>query len=86
MAGLATALVVSARGGGHGVRLGVDGAVRSDTGQLADAVTGLLRDSGLLVVRASLTGFVRPRSIRYEHGDDPLAPLGALVRRRRATT
>ncbi len=48
--------------------------VAADTASLADAVTGLLRAAGDAVVRASRTAFVRPRSVRLEHGEDPDAP------------
>lgn len=63
-----------ARAGRYGVRLGIDGPVGADTTSVADDVTGLLRVAGMAVVRASKQGFVRPRSIRLEHGDDPDAP------------
>lgn len=48
--------------------MGPDGA------RLADDVAGLLRTAGLAVLRASREAFVRPRSIRLEHGADPDAP------------
>lgn len=57
---------------GSGVRVGVDGPVSGDTARLADDVAGLLREGGLRVLRAG--HFVRPRSVRLEHGEDPHAP------------
>lgn len=55
--------------------MGVDGPVAADTTRLADDVTGLLRDAGLSVLRASREAFLRQRSLRLEHGEDPLAPF-----------
>ncbi len=63
-----------ARPAGHGVAVGVDGVVAADTTALADAVAAALADRGLPVLRASRGGFLRPRSLRLELGDDPLAP------------
>lgn len=45
-----------------------------DTTRLADAVAAELGRLGLPVLRASREGFLRPRSLRLELGDDPLAP------------
>ena len=70
----ATALVASAREGGGGVRVGVDTPVGPDGARLADDVTALLRTAGLAGLRASRDAFVRPRSVRLEHGEDPDAP------------
>lgn len=43
--------------------------------RLADDVARLLRAAGLAVVRASHSGFMRPRSVRFELGDNPDAPF-----------
>lgn len=63
-----------ARPAGCGVAVGVDGVVAADTGTLADAVAAALAQQGLPVVRAAREAFLRPRSLRLEHGEDPLAP------------
>jgi hypothetical protein len=65
-------LAAAARAAGHGVRLGVDSAVVADGGALADEVAGTLAAHGLAVARVRQQDFLRPRSIRLEHGgDDP---------------
>jgi hypothetical protein len=56
---------------GH-VRLGIDGPVEQDAGDLADAVAERLIASAVPVARVRATDFLRARSIRLEHGrDDP---------------
>ncbi len=54
--------------------MGVDAPVGVDGARLADDVHRLLRTAGLAVLRASRDAFVRPRSLRLEHGGDPDAP------------
>jgi hypothetical protein len=65
----------------------VDGAPASDPGALADATAALLRERGHPVTRISAEDFLRPASLRLEHGrTDPDAhledrlDLGALRR------
>jgi hypothetical protein len=54
------------------LRLGVDGAVPGDRSVLADAVGERLAAEGAPVLRASFEDFLRPRSVRLEHGrSDP---------------
>lgn len=48
------------------VRVAVDGAVR--TGSLAGKLTDPLRVGGRPVLRVSTVDFLRPASLRYEHG------------------
>jgi hypothetical protein len=62
------ALVPSARGGGCGVRLGVDGCVPDDGAALADAVAARLAAGGVPVARVRQRDFCLPRSQRLEHG------------------
>ncbi len=50
--------------------MGVDGAVGSDTATLADLVAEELRAEGRPVLRVRTGDFLRPRSVRLEHGDD----------------
>jgi hypothetical protein len=53
-------------------RVAVDGAVPTDTGALADLVAGVLRAEGRPVLRVRAEDFLRPRSVRLEHGaQDP---------------
>jgi len=53
-------------------RVGIDGAVPSDTGGLADQVCALLSRDGCAVARVRAGDFLRPRSVRLEHGaQDP---------------
>lgn len=59
-----------ARAAGHGVRLAVDAAVVEDGRALADAFATGLADRGVPVVRVSQDGFLRPRSLRLELGED----------------
>jgi hypothetical protein len=54
------------------VRLGIDGPVRQDTADLADAVAARLVAAAIPVARVRAWDFLRARSIRLEHGrDDP---------------
>ncbi|NUR62080.1 MAG: uridine kinase [Catenulispora sp.] len=53
-------------------RLAVDGAPGSGTADVAAAVAALLVDAGRPVQRISAGDFLRPRSLRLEHGrEDP---------------
>jgi hypothetical protein len=69
------------------VRVAVDGAPMARPGDLADALVGPLRLRGREVIRVSADDFLRPASVRLEHGrTDPdvfytdWLDLGALVR------
>ena len=50
------------------VRVAVDGAEAAGPGMLADAVAELLRTAGVPVARVSLADWLRPASLRLEHG------------------
>ncbi len=50
------------------VRVAVDGAVPDDTAALGDLVAGALRAEGRPVLRVRAEDFLRPRSVRLEHG------------------
>ncbi|MFB9909576.1 uridine kinase [Allokutzneria oryzae] len=50
------------------VRVAVDGAEAAGTAALADALVEPLRLGGRAVLRASAGGFLRPASLRLEHG------------------
>ncbi|WP_439664650.1 uridine kinase [Lentzea sp. HUAS TT2] len=50
------------------VRVLIDGAPAADPGRLADAVVEPLRALGRSVQRVSLEDFLRPASVRLEHG------------------
>ena len=53
-------------------RVGIDGAVPRDTGELADRVCALLAQQGRAVARVRAADFLRSRSVRLEHGEqDP---------------
>ena len=57
---------------GRCARVGVDGAVPTDTSTVADAVAAAVAASGRPVARVSAADFLRPRSVRLEHGvEDP---------------
>jgi hypothetical protein len=69
------------------VRVALDGAPPARPGELADALTGPLRLRGREVVRVTATDFLRPASLRFEHGRtdpdvfyDEWLDSGALVR------
>jgi hypothetical protein len=68
----AAVLAAEGTGGAPAVRVGVDGAVPGDRALVADAVDGALSATGVPVLRVSAEDFLRPRSVRLEHGgDDP---------------
>ncbi|WP_442916835.1 uridine kinase [Lentzea sp. NBC_00516] len=50
------------------VRVLIDGAPAAEPGRLADAVVEPLRASGRPVQRVSIEDFLRPASVRLEHG------------------
>ncbi len=52
------------------LRLGVDGAVAADRALVADALVATLDASARRVLRVSAEDFLRPRSVRLEHGGD----------------
>lgn len=53
-------------------RVAIDGAPPARPGDLADALVDRLRVRGRPVVRVSAAGYLRPASLRHEHGrDDP---------------
>ncbi|MFD4639432.1 uridine kinase [Lentzea sp. NPDC058436] len=53
---------------GGRVRVLIDGAPAAEPGRLADAVVEPLRSLGRAVQRVSLEDFLRPASVRLEHG------------------
>lgn len=54
------------------VRVAIDGAEPAGTGELADSLVDPLRVRGRDVVRVRTVDYLRPRSLRLEHGrDDP---------------
>jgi hypothetical protein len=62
------ALAVADPRTGRRARVAVDGAVAADTALVADAVAEAVAASGRPVVRVSAEDFLRPRSVRLEHG------------------
>ncbi len=61
---------------GRRFRVAVDGAPPTRPGELADALVEPLRAAGRPVVRAHAADFLRPASVRFEHGrTDPDALL-----------
>ncbi|QIZ33747.1 uridine kinase [Saccharopolyspora sp. ASAGF58] len=57
---------------GPWARVAVDGAPAADTGDFADALVEPLRSLGREVVRVRTADYLRPASLRLEHGhDDP---------------
>jgi hypothetical protein len=54
--------------GGPHLRVAVDGAPAADPARLADAVVAPLRAGGRPVVRVSAGTYLRPASVRLEHG------------------
>lgn len=64
----AAALLDAARGAGTVVRLGVDGAVATETGALADLVAAAALGQGTAVLRVRAEDFLHRRSVRLEHG------------------
>lgn len=57
-----------ARPGARALRVGVDGADASRPGALADAVAAVLRAGGTPALRVQAEDFLRPASLRLEHG------------------
>ncbi len=51
-------------------RVAVDGAVDADSRAMADGVAAHLIDLGRPVLRVHANDFLRPRSVRLEHGED----------------
>ena len=49
-------------------RIAVDGAVPADTAMVAEMVAGRVEAAGRPVLRVSCEDFLRPRSVRLEHG------------------
>ncbi len=70
MAGAAVSLSLDASSArpAYGVRVGVDGALAGDAGDLADAIAGAVADAGRPAVRVRRRDFLRPRSVRLELG------------------
>ncbi len=63
---------VLARPAGEPLRVAVDGAPAAHPGELAHALVDPLRAAGRPVVRVSAADFLRPASVRLEHGrQDP---------------
>jgi len=54
----------------HPLRVAVDGRPAAGKTTLADEVGAALRSRGRQVVRASIEGFLLPRSMRYRRGED----------------
>ncbi|MGW0803641.1 uridine kinase [Nonomuraea sp. NPDC002799] len=64
--------LISGRPPGSWVRVAVDGAPATRPGELADDLVAPLRLRGRPVLRVSADDFLRPASLRLEHGrDDP---------------
>jgi hypothetical protein len=79
-------LVLAQRGsdddgdGGGAVRLVVDGHPATRPDRLADALVEPLRTAGRPVARIRVADFLRPRSLRLEHGaEDPDSLLDAWI-------
>jgi hypothetical protein len=79
--------VAAAAGPASWVRVAIDGAPPARPGDLADALTGPLRTRGRDVVRVSAGDYLRPASLRFEHGRtdpdvfyDEWLDVAALVR------
>lgn len=53
---------------GRWLRAAIDGATAADPGALADALVAPIKAAGHAVQRVSATDFLRPASIRFEHG------------------
>lgn len=64
-----SALVVSLAHA-HPLRVAVDGIDTAGKTMLADELAPLIEAQGRPVIRASLDGFHRPRSVRYQRGPD----------------
>ena len=73
-AAVSLSLAAAAANAPHGVRLGIDGALASDTSTVATAVGAAVEAAGRPVLRVSREDFQRPRSVRLELGaNDPSA-------------
>nr|WP_221475704.1 uridine kinase [Sphaerisporangium rubeum] len=59
---------IAGAGGGSWVRAAIDGAPATGPDELADALVGPLRLRGREVLRVSAADFLRPASLRFEHG------------------
>ena len=71
---------LAARPAGERLRVAVDGAPAAAPGRLADALVAPLRAAGRPVVRVAAADFLRPASVRLEHGrEDPDALLGGWL-------
>lgn len=66
--GLALPLLDDARASGTAVRLGIDGAVPTETAHLAELVAAHAVPLGVPVLRVRATDFLHRRSVRLEHG------------------
>ncbi|NUU24649.1 MAG: uridine kinase [Streptomycetaceae bacterium] len=55
---------------GGRLRFAVDGAAAAEPGRVADALVDPLRTAGHPVLRVSADDFLRPASVRLEHGRD----------------
>lgn len=67
---LAEAVLAAADRQGGRLRVAVDGAPAAGPGDLADALVDPLRAAGRPAVRVSADDFLRPASVRLEHGHD----------------
>jgi hypothetical protein len=67
LAGLLADLFAEAVGAGR-LRVAIDGARPACPGQLADTLVGPLRQRGVEALRVRAEDFLRPASLRYEHG------------------
>ncbi|HTW19484.1 MAG TPA: uridine kinase [Mycobacteriales bacterium] len=54
---------------GHPTRVAVDGRPAAGKTTLADELAAILREQGRFVIRASIEGFLLPRSQRYRRGE-----------------
>ena len=72
LAGLIASLALAARrpGARQAVRLGIDGPIEPEAGELADAAAEALRGQGVPVARVRALDFLRTRSLRLEYGPD----------------
>ncbi len=65
-------LALKAQDGGDRLRIGLDGAPAAHTGELAEGLAQALRVRGRSPLVVATEGFLRPASLRYEHGhQDP---------------
>ncbi|MFI6940838.1 uridine kinase [Streptomyces sp. NPDC050418] len=61
-------LALKAQDGGEWLRIGLDGAPAARTGELAESLAQELRIRGRSPLVVPTQGFLRPASLRYEHG------------------